>query len=204
MTSTLTPPPTQTRLAAMATFFRLTVTEYHEMLRAGILTTEDRIELLDGYLVNKMPQNNPHSSTVDRLDEDLKKLVSAGWRVRIQLPITLSNSEPEPDGAIVRGDRRAFDQRHPEPGDFGIVIEVADSTLALDRREKGRLYAEAGIPEYWIVNIPERQIEVYTDPQPGASPPAYAKRLDYLDAQAVPLVLDGHPAGTFAVADLLP
>ncbi|MFO0824720.1 MAG: Uma2 family endonuclease [Gemmataceae bacterium] len=140
-------------LATVASFFRLTVDEYHEMIRNNILTTEARVELLDGYLVNQMPQNTPNGSTVDRLTEDLNRVKPAGWRVRIQLPITLAKSEPEPDAAVVRGDRRAFDKRNPGSADFGIVIEVADSSLALDRGPKAALYAQSGIPVYWIVNI---------------------------------------------------
>lgn len=204
MSALLALPPVQTQLASMATFFRITVDDYHEMIHTGILTTEDRVELLDGYLVNKMPQNNPHSSTTDRLDEDLKKLVPSGWRVRMQLPITLANSEPEPDAAIVRGDRRTYDHRNPTNSDFGIVIEVADSSLTLDRREKGRIYAEANIPIYWIININDSQIEVYTDLQPTATPPSYATRTDYLPGQSVPLLLDGISVGSIPVADLLP
>lgn len=205
-TTTVAPvvPPVQSAFASMSTFFRLTVAEYHEMIRNDILTTEDRVELLDGYLVNKMPQNDPHHSTVDRLDEDLRKGLPSGWRVRIQLPITLANSEPEPDGAVVRGDRRTFDHRKPGPGDFGIVIEVAESSLTLDRREKGRLYAEAGIPEYWVVNLIDNQVEVYSDPDPAANPPAYHTRTDFAAGQSVPLVLDGVTVASLPVADLLP
>lgn len=188
---------------AAAGFFRLTVDGYHRMIQANILTTDDRVELLDGYLVNKMPQNTPHGSTVERLTEDLPRLKPAGWRVRIQLPITLANSEPEPDAVLVRGDRHTFDGRHPTGTDFGIVIEVADSSLALDRREKGRLYAEAGIPVYWIVNLNDRQIEVYTNPDRTATPPAYTTRTDFPPGSAVPVVLDGVEVGAIAVSDLV-
>jgi Uma2 family endonuclease len=196
--------PTPPGLLAAAGFFRLTVDEYHRMIEANILTTDDRVELLDGYLVNKMPQNSPHGSTLERLTEDLTRLKPAGWRVRIQSPITLARSEPEPDAAVVRGDRHTFDARHPGGSDFGVVIEVADSSLALDRREKGRLYAEAGIPVYWIVNVANRQIEVYADPNTAADPPAYRTRTDYPPGDAVPVVLDGAAVGTIAVSELLP
>lgn len=141
----LGPPPIQTALAQMATFRRFTVTEYHELTRIGVLTTEDRVELIDGYLVNKMPQNDPHHSTVQRLTEDLVRLTPTGWRSRIQLPITIGNSEPEPDGAVVRGDRRTYDTRKPTGVDFGVVIEVSDTTLCFDRRFKMAEYAAAGI-----------------------------------------------------------
>ena len=180
--------------------FRLSVQDYHEMIEAGILTPEDKVELIDGYLVKKMPQNTPHSSTIMRITKILIRVLPADWNARIQLPITLASSEPEPDAALVRGDDRSFDTRHPEPADFGIVIEVADSTLAFDRGIKLELYAEAHIPEYWIVNLVENQVEVYTQPQ-GTS---YTTRTDYTTGQSVPLVLDGIAAGTIPVDDLLP
>jgi Uma2 family endonuclease len=203
-TGTVTQPGIPPAVYALAGFFRLTVDEYHEMIRNNILTTDDRVELLDGYLVNKMPQNTPHGSTVERLTEDLNRVKPAGWRVRIQLPITLTNSEPEPDASIVRGNRHSFDHRHPIGSDFGILIEVAASSLPLDRGEKARIYAQAGIPEYWVINIPDRQIEVYSNPNPTANPPAYGIRKDYAITDAVPLVLDGATVATIPVADLIP
>src|SRR4051812_30202750 len=127
----MSPAPVQPQLITpgllvSAGFFRITVDEYHEMIRNNILTTDDRVELLDGYLVNKMPQNTPHSTAVDNLTELLYRCLPGGWRVRVQLPVGLTNSEPEPDGAVVRGVRGAFAGHHPGGADFGIVIEVAD------------------------------------------------------------------------------
>jgi Uma2 family endonuclease len=198
------PPPAQALLASLATFRRFTVAEYHEMIRLGVLTTEDRVELIDGYLVNKMPLNDPHSSTVARLAEDLHRLVPRGWRARTQLPITLADSEPEPDGAVVRGDRRTYDHRKPGPADFGVVIEVADTSLRFDRVVKSEDYARAAIPVYWIVNLVDRQIEVYTDPDPAADPPEYRTRTDYRPGQDVPVVLDGAAVAAVPVVELLP
>ncbi len=193
------PPP-----ADLPSLIRLTVADYHEMGESGILGPEDRVELLDGYLVNKPMQTSPHGSTVQRVTEDLVKLVPSGWRVRIQLPITLSESEPEPDAAICQGDRRTFDARHPSGSEIAIVIEVADSSLATDRAFKGPIYARAGIPRYWIVNIPDRSIEVYTGASGPAEAPAYSHRADYSAAQSVPLVLEGRTIAEIPVADLLP
>jgi Uma2 family endonuclease len=181
-----------------------TVAEYHKMIDAGILTPDDRVELLDGYLVNKMPQNTPHCSAVQRLNKRLIRMPLIGWDIRCQAPITLVSGEPEPDCAIVRGDDWTFDTRHPEPADFGIVIEVADSSLLTDRRDKGVIYARAGIPIYWIVNVGDRRVEHYSDPRPTATPPAYATRTDYLPGQDVPITLDGQVVASIAVADLVP
>jgi Uma2 family endonuclease len=198
------PPTAQASLATTATFRRFTVAEYHRLIRADFFTTDDRVELIDGYLVNKMPQNDPHASTVQRLTEDLVRLAPQGWRVRIQLPITLATSEPEPDGAVVRGDRRSFDHRQPGRDDFGVVVEVADSPLAFDRGPKAALYAAAGIPVYWVVNVADGQVEVYTGPDTAVSPPAYGSRIDYHPGQNVPLVLDGQTVAHIPAADLLP
>ncbi|VTT99385.1 Uncharacterized protein OS=Roseiflexus sp. (strain RS-1) GN=RoseRS_2740 PE=4 SV=1: Uma2 [Gemmataceae bacterium] len=202
MTPAQSQPPSP--LYAVAGFFRLTVDQYHEMIRNNTLTTDDRVELLDGYLVNKMPQNTPHASCTQRLSRLLYRHAPADWVVRIQLPVTLAKSEPEPDGALVRGNDTTYDHRHPTGTDFGVLVEVADSSLALDRGPKAVLYARAGVPVYWVVNIPDRQVEVYTDPDPAANPAAYRTRTDFGIADAVPVVLDGVTVATLPVADLIP
>jgi len=203
MTTTATRSPPLPGLEAVAGFYRVTVEKYHEMIRNNTLTTDDHIELLDGYLVNKMPQNTPHGSTVQRLNKRLLQIVPGGWEVRCQLPFTTPESEPEPDFAVVRGNDRSFDSHHPGAADFGIVIEVSDSSLALDRRLKLHLYARAGIPIYWIINIPERLIEVYTNPDSNANPPIYLARVDYAITDGVPIVLDGVTVATLPVADII-
>ncbi|MBX9583920.1 MAG: Uma2 family endonuclease [Gemmataceae bacterium] len=191
-------------IPAGAGFYRLSVADYHRMIAADILTEDDPVELLGGYLVTKMPQGTPHGNTLDRLADDLRSVTPAGWRTRVQLPITLAESEPEPDVAVVRGDRQTFAGRHPGPTDFGVVFEVAASSLSEDRRVKGCYYAEAGIPVYWIVNLEDGLVEVYTDPNPAATPPAYRSRVDYRPGQDVPVVLDGQPVGAIPVAELIP
>ena len=141
---------------------------------------------------------------VVRLNRLFLRLLPPGWDIRIQSAITLSDSEPEQDGAVVRGDVHTYDHRHPEPADFGIVIEVTESMLAADRADKFQVYARAGIPEYWIINLVERQVELYTVPSGPGVTPAYAARQDYAATAAVPLTLNGQPVSTIPVADLLP
>ncbi len=194
------PPPKQIRPDP----FLLSVERYHAMVANGTLTTMDRVELIDGNLVEKMSQNSPHSSTLDIVEVDIRALLPAGWWLRSQKPLSLARSVPEPDAAIVRGDRHTYRTRHPVAADVGIVIEVSDSSLWYDRTVKGHLYAAADIPEYWVVNIEERLVEVYTSPNPAADPPAYATRTDYAVGQSVPLVLDGTAVAQLPVADLLP
>lgn len=191
-------------LGTQAGFRRFSVPEYHKLIEIGVLTENDRLELLEGYLVNKMSRNPPHDAAIQLLQDALLGLLPAGWRLRIQSAITLADSEPEPDLAVVRGNARTYTQRHPGPADAGIVIEVSESTLDGDRIDKGRIYARAGIAVYWIVNLVERQVEVYTQPSgPGASP-SYGQTSIHKESDAVPLVLDNVTAGMLNVRDLLP
>jgi Uma2 family endonuclease len=187
-----------------AGFRRFTVPEYHNLIRIGVLTEDDNLELIEGYLVHKMSRNPPHDGTILRLNNRLVRLLPGGWQVRIQSAITLTDSEPEPDAAVVRGDERSFDSNHPVASDIAVVIEVADSTLPGDRTDKGRVYARAGIREYWIVNLVDYRVEVYTLPSGPGVTPGYASRQDYSAGGAVSLVLDGQTVGNLPVADLLP
>ena len=183
---------------------RLSVEKYHEMIRQGILTENDRLELLDGILVRKMTINPPHGSATELIREALDRVLPEGWHLESQRPVTLAASEPEPDGMVVRGRVRDYGDRHPSPSEVALVIEVADATLAADRTFKMALYAQAGIAVYWIVNLTDRQIEVYTEPAGAAERPAYAVRRDYGPLDEVPVVIAGQDAGRVAVADLLP
>jgi Uma2 family endonuclease len=119
------------------------------------------------------------------------------------MALTLPDSEPEPDLAIVRESPDDYLSRHPLPAEVGLVVEVSDSTLDGDRIDKGRIYARAGIAIYWIVNIPDQQVEVYTLPSGPAAVPAYGQRRDYRPGDQLPFVLDGGVIATLAVRDLL-
>jgi Uma2 family endonuclease len=197
-------PPRLPLQGLQAGFRRFTVAEYHNLIRMGILTEDDNLELIEGYLVHKMSRNPPHDGTIMAAQAAFTRLLPTGWVFRVQSAITLPDSEPEPDLAVVRGSVRTYFTHHPGPQDFGIVIEVSDSTLVGDRDDKARMYARARIPEYWIINLVDRQIEVSTVPSGPGATPAYANRRDYPLAAAVPLLLDGQPVGTIPVADLLP
>lgn len=127
-----------------------------------------------------------------------------GWTVRVQSAITLSRSEPEPDIVLACGTWRDYRSHHPVSNQIGLVVEVAESSLDRDRDDKGPLYAEAGIGEYWIVNLVDRQIEVYTHPT-GTTPAAtYTTRQLYRAGDSVPLTLDSIAVGQIAVTDILP
>ena len=180
--------------------WRLSVEQYHKMIDAEILDEDDPVELLEGILVTKMAKHPPHRIATQLTRGSLEALTVPGWYADAQEPITLTTSEPEPDVTVVRGRRRQYLDHHPGAEDIGLVVEVADSSLARDRGLKKRTYANAGIPVYWIINLAERKVEVYSEP--AASD--YQQRQDY-DADAeVPVVLDGQEVGRLAVRDLLP
>jgi Uma2 family endonuclease len=173
------------------------------MIQAGILTDDDPIELLEGWLVAKMPKNPRHRLVTQLLREALARLLPAGWYVDAQEPITTEDSEPEPDIAVVRGERRDYADRHPGPQDLALLIEVADTTLQRDRTLKKRLYARAGILVYWIVNLPENHIEVYTTLSDGDDPRDYQERKDYALSDEVPFLIEQNEVGRLAVREIL-
>ncbi len=202
----MTPMPVLTPHAAVPSepIYRLSVAQYHDMIRTGILTEDDPVELLDGWLVPKMPKNPSHRVATRLTQKGLERVVPAGWYVDSQEPITTDSSEPEPDAMIVRGDTRQYLERHPGPQDLGMVAEVSATSLQRDRGSKLRIYARARIPVYWIVNLVDRQVEVYTDPTGPAEIPAYRKRVDYRGPDSIPLVLDGTVVAQVVAQDLLP
>lgn len=184
--------------------WRLTVNQYHDMIHTGILTEDDPVELLEGWLISKMPKNPPHRATTRLVREALAPIVPAGWYVDAQEPITLEDSEPEPDVMIVRGQTRDYLDRHPGAPDLALVIEVADLTLRRDRTSKKRLYARAGIPVYWVVNLPDKRVEVYSDPSGPAERPDYRQQQNYSSSDMIALVIEGVEIGRLAVSELLP
>jgi Uma2 family endonuclease len=184
--------------------WRLSVEQYHEMIRAGILTSDDPVELLEGWLVCKMPKSPSHRISVRLTRDALQAVVPAGWYVDSQEPITLADSEPEPDVTVIRGETRDYFDRHPGPTDLALVVEVADTTLERDRRVKKRLYALAGLVIYWIINLSELLVEVYTEPSGPAEEPDYRERRDYGVDDSVPVVIEGREVGRIDVRELLP
>ena len=139
---------------------RISVDEYHRMVEAGIFDEDDRVELLEGVLVFMPPMGDPHSHVVQELNHRITRALPEGYRTRPQLPITLRPfSEPEPDLCVIElldGPARV---KHPETA--LLIIEVADSSLRYDRQAKGPVYASFGIPEYWIIDVQGRAVEVY-------------------------------------------
>lgn len=184
--------------------WRLSVEQYHDMIAAGILTDDDPVELLEGWLVPKMPKNPQHRLSAQLTREAFARILPPGWFVDAQEPITTQDSEPEPDVTIIRGERRHYRDRHPGPDDVALVVEVADATLQRDRTAKRKLYARAGIPTYWIVNLVDNQLEVYAEPHGAADQADYRDHRIYRDSDEAPVILEGREVARLAVRDLLP
>lgn len=202
MTPTATPSlPLQ---GIMAGFRRFSVAEYHKLIKAGYLTEDDNLELIEGYLVHKMSRNPPHDSTISRMNKYFLRSITTPCEVRVQSAITLADSEPEPDFAITQPSADEYESHHPTPLEIYLVIEIADSTLDTDRSDKARIYARSLIPIYWIVNLVDRQIEVYTQPSGPTSQPSYSVRTDYGVGADVPVVLDGVEVARLPVSRIMP
>jgi Uma2 family endonuclease len=198
--STVTPPPpaiSTPTIPGPPVFYRMTVDEYE---RIGELLDDPRVELIDGYLVKKMPKKPEHSWTTKAVIRALEGRLPQGWTSRQEQPVRIpAHDEPEPDIAIVRGTDDDYKHRIPEPTDLGLLMEVSATNVSADRQQ-GDLYGRSGIPVYWIVNLVDRQVEVYSDPGPAG----YASRKDFPSGQQVPVVIDGWQGGQIAVDDILP
>jgi Uma2 family endonuclease len=177
--------------------------EYERLVDLGVFTGE-RLELLNGVLVVREPQGSAHAAITSKVGQALARAFGDGWYTRLHSPLALGeHSEPEPDVAVVAGAPEDYLAAHPATA--ALVVEVADSSLRLDRRFKAAVYAGAGLREYWIVNLPDRVLEVYREPHPPANP---AEDWSYRSlatlppsSQVTPLAA---PHARILVADLLP
>jgi Uma2 family endonuclease len=183
---------------------RWTRKEYEQLVEQEVFTRKDRIELIDGLLVVAEPQSNYHYGAIRLVEHALTRAFGDGWDIRLQAPVALDDiSEPEPDVAVVRGTFRDYFGAHPS--DPVLVVEVALSSMTLDRRYKSSLYARAGRPEYWILNLIDRVLEVRREPiRSRRAPYGWDYRVVQIvrpEAHVAPLAA---PEASIAVADLLP
>ncbi len=183
---------------------RFTPDEYMSMAKAGIFDDDDRLELLEGAIIKMMVRYPEHDYSILRTEEAMRKHCPPEHYVRVQLGIAISDSRPEPDCVLVRGKMIDHAHRFPEPREIVLVVEVADSSLRRDRGIKARIYARAGVPTYWILNLKDRQLEVLSDPTGDVEKPGYRKTLVYKNSDKVVLALGGQADGEITVADLLP
>lgn len=181
--------------------YRMPLEKYEEMVASGVFTKRDRFHLIAGLLVDKMTKNPPHSAACEAIRAAIEPLLPSGFHIRGEHPLRIpsQSSMPEPDLVVVQGTWRDYAVRHPEPADARLVVEVADSSLALDR-QLGRMYAAAGVPVYWILNLVDRQLEVYNEP----SPAGYKAERVFKSGGSVPLEIDACEIGRIVVAEMLP
>jgi Uma2 family endonuclease len=185
-----------------APLYRLSVEQFLRLANTGFFMPEDRVELLDGQVVRMNPLDDRHEVATVLAGQTLDELLPPGWHVRTQLSVRLPQSVPIPDVVIARGAARDYRTRKPQPADIALLVEISDSSLAFDRTEKLRLYAIAGIPEYWIINLVDRQIEIHR--QPDGSSASYAQREVCKEADTIAMTIDGIACGNVVVTDLLP
>lgn len=148
---------------------RYSVDDYEEMIRLGVLTENDRVELIRGEIVAKMAIGPKHGGCTKRLIRLCDRRIGEAAIVASQDPVRLPDSEPEPDISLLRPRADFYASGHPQPPDIFLIIEVSDSSLADDRNIMRPMYAEAGITEFWIVNLVDECLEVYRDPRPDGT-----------------------------------
>ncbi|MGF1478186.1 MAG: Uma2 family endonuclease [Cyanophyceae cyanobacterium] len=173
----------------MVTVKRFTVDEYHRLTELGLFQEDDRVELISGEIIEMAAKGTPHRVCCTRLLRELSTILKNRATLQCQDPITVSaRSEPEPDLAIVKNREDDYLSGHPSPQDVLLVIEIADSFLEYDREVKLPLYAEAGIENYWIFNLKDKQLEASTDPyQTARGDFNYRQKQIYLPNQQVAL-----------------
>jgi Uma2 family endonuclease len=197
------PEPLQPFATGEPPLYRFSVEQFDRLVADGLFAEDDRIELLDGVLFEMTPLGPDHCHVNSRLVRLLRAMLEpAGFRVEADWPVILSASRPQPDAIVLRNTLDEPEDRLPQAGDMALVIEISDKSLATDRKVKARLYAAAGIEQYWIVNVVDRQIEVLLGPgTDDRGTPCYRHRAvadDRLD-----VMLDGRTFGTIRIAEVL-
>jgi Uma2 family endonuclease len=181
----------------------ITVAEYDRRIASGAIPEDGQFELLDGEVVRKMSKNPPHRVATRKTFDALARLVPPAWDVAKEEAVVCGDrSKPEPDVAVVRAELRHDATRDATAGDCALIVEVADASLAVDMGVKLAIYAKAEIPVYWVVNLQDDRVEVYSNPDRAAA--SYGLRVVYTRGQLVPVEIAGQVVGTIAVEELLP
>ncbi|BAY65266.1 hypothetical protein NIES22_53690 [Calothrix brevissima NIES-22] len=174
---------------SLTTAKRFTIAEYHRLAELGFFKEGERVELINGEIINMAAKGTPHSVCLTRLSRELFQLVKEQGTIRTQDPITIAdNSEPEPDLVIARNRSDDYLANHPTPSDILLLIEIADSSLKYDQEVKLPLYAEAGISDYWIFNLVDNYLECYSEPyQATQGKFGYRRKVIFLANESVNL-----------------
>jgi Uma2 family endonuclease len=186
-------------MSVARTHHRFSLADYEQMVDLGILTENDRVELIRGEIIEKMSIGEFHAACVRKLTRLFTSRLGDRASVSVQNPVVMADSEPEPDVTLLVPREDEYAASHPGPDDIVLVVEVSDASLAFDRHVKGSLYAENGVAEFWILNLLDRTLEVHRQPQPGGQ---YADvrilaASDVVDLAKLPDV-------TFTIGELFP
>ncbi|HZW33154.1 MAG TPA: Uma2 family endonuclease [Isosphaeraceae bacterium] len=186
-----------------SSLYRVTLEQYEAMVDTGIFTGRDRVHLINGFLAAKMTENDPHATADLLCGDELERVIPPGWHVRpgkpIRIPSPGRDSKPEPDRSVARGHVRDYSRRSPGPADIALVVEVSDTSLS-DDRNQAEIYGRAGIPFYWIINLIDGQVEVYSNPGPSG----YQSLEVLAPGHVLTVIIDGVAVGEIPVADILP
>ena len=184
--------------------YRVSVRQFERMIGAGVFGEHDHVELLEGILVDKMTKNPPTNFTVATIADTYRAVVGLDWVGHEEKSVVLGRfTRPEPDVSVARGPRDRYRSISPRAADLASLIEVDDTSYAKDHGKKWRKYAASKIPVYWIVNLPMRQIEVYTEPSGRGKTAAYQVSKVYGEDEEVPIILTGRELGRLKVRDVL-
>jgi hypothetical protein len=183
---------------------RITVDEYRRNAALGKLSVEGNRELLEGIVVSKARRSLRHEGALEKIEEVLGKMLSEGWHLRIGQSLMTTDSLPEPDVAVASDTLDDDDNALPSSDQVPLVIEVAEGSLATDRRLKGRIYARAGILNYWVLNLIDSQLEAFTTPSGPVSMPGYHEQRIYRSEDRISVVIGLNDLGTIRVADIIP
>jgi Uma2 family endonuclease len=185
---------------------RFSVEEFYRLGELGIIRPEERVELLEGIITMVPPIGEPHATSCDLIYRTFLKILPPGLDVSNGREVKFVDSVPIPDGLVLRGSVRDFAVKKAHANDIALVVEVADSPLVKDRGLMQRIYATSGIPEYWIVNLPERKLEVYRRPAPatGEQSAKYENIEVFSPEQSIDVVVDGTKVGSITVSEILP
>ncbi len=183
--------------------YRFNVEQYLKMIVAGVFPDGARVELLSGVVVSKMTKYTPHNYSVMMLGACLRPILPSDWIIREEKSIVLGyNWRPEPDLVVARGPYARYARADPNAADLALIAEIADSSVAEDRGLKWRQYAATGIPSYWILQIKQARVDVFTDPTGRGESANYQTSTTYARGQEIPVVIDGVEVGRIAVNDL--
>jgi Uma2 family endonuclease len=181
--------------------YRFSVRQYDTLIESRTIAEHERVELIEGVVVNKMGRNRPHIVAGNKGLRMLSAIIPSGWYVAKEDPVVVSNwSKPEPDLAVVRGQAEDYIAGDVTAADVALVVEIAESSLSADQEDMAQIYSSSVIPVYWIINLVDRCVEVYSEPDAAG----YQSCQRITSGEEVRVVIGGVEVGRIAVADLLP